>query len=102
MWFGEGDDKFTIDGEKGASLWGTGTEDYVGNAWGTGTSGVSRGSKLGIDSVPLRQRWNVKREAPKDLGRGSDAVRRISPLPKGEGSDWMCFGDALSRASRCS
>ena len=24
-------------------------------------------AKLGIDSVRLRQRWNVKREAPKDL-----------------------------------
>jgi hypothetical protein len=37
MWFGEGDDKFYIDGEKTPSLWGTGTEDYVGNAWGMGT-----------------------------------------------------------------
>ena len=35
-WFGEGDDKFTIDGEKTPSLWGTGTEDYVCNAWGMG------------------------------------------------------------------
>ncbi|MBE3070880.1 MAG: DUF2961 domain-containing protein [Planctomycetes bacterium] len=34
MWFGEGDEKFFIDGEKTPSLWGTGTEDYVGNAWG--------------------------------------------------------------------
>ena len=33
----------------------------------TGTSGQSRGSKLGIDSVRLRQRWNVQRDAPKDL-----------------------------------
>ena len=36
MWFGEGDEKFTIDGEKTPSIWGTGTEDYVGNAWGMG------------------------------------------------------------------
>lgn len=34
QWFGEGDDKFYIDGENTPSLWGTGTEDYVGNAWG--------------------------------------------------------------------
>ena len=33
----------------------------------TGTSGQSRGSKLGIDSVRLRQRWNVQRDAQKDL-----------------------------------
>ncbi|MBE3098130.1 MAG: DUF2961 domain-containing protein [Planctomycetes bacterium] len=37
QWFGEGDDKFYVDGEKTPSLWGTGTEDYVGNAWGMGT-----------------------------------------------------------------
>jgi len=36
MWFGEGDEKFYIDGEPTPSLWGTGTEDYVGNAWGMG------------------------------------------------------------------
>lgn len=33
-WFGEGDDKFTIDGEEKPSLRGTGTEDYFLNAWG--------------------------------------------------------------------
>jgi hypothetical protein len=37
MWFGEGDDKFFIDGEKTPSLFGTGTEDYVCNAWGMGS-----------------------------------------------------------------
>lgn len=35
-WFGEGDEKFYIDGEERASIWGTGTEDYVCNAWGMG------------------------------------------------------------------
>lgn len=33
-WFGEGDDRFYIDGEKEPSLRGTGTEDYFGDAWG--------------------------------------------------------------------
>ncbi|MGE3107462.1 MAG: DUF2961 domain-containing protein [Phycisphaerales bacterium] len=33
-WFGEGDEKFSIDGEARPSLWGTGTEDYFSNAWG--------------------------------------------------------------------
>lgn len=36
-WFGEGDEKFYIDGESTPSIWGTGTEDYVLNAWGMGT-----------------------------------------------------------------
>ncbi len=34
MWFGEGDEKVYIDGEKQASIWGTGTEDYFLSAWG--------------------------------------------------------------------
>jgi hypothetical protein len=33
-WFGEGDDRFYIDGETVPSLRGTGTEDYFGDAWG--------------------------------------------------------------------
>jgi hypothetical protein len=34
QWFGEGDDKFFIDGAESPQLWGTGTEDYFLNAWG--------------------------------------------------------------------
>ncbi|MCP4643125.1 MAG: DUF2961 domain-containing protein [bacterium] len=33
-WYGEGDDRFYIDGEETPSLRGTGTEDYFGDAWG--------------------------------------------------------------------
>lgn len=33
-WFGEGDDRFYIDGETEPSLRGTGTEDYFCDAWG--------------------------------------------------------------------
>lgn len=33
-WWGEGDDYFTIDGERSPSLKGTGLEDYFGEAWG--------------------------------------------------------------------
>jgi len=33
-WWGEGDDKIYIDGDENPTLWGTGTEDYFGNAWG--------------------------------------------------------------------
>ena len=32
-WFGEGDDSFYIDGEKEPSIQGTGTEDYINEAW---------------------------------------------------------------------
>lgn len=34
MWPGEGDEKVYIDGERDASIWGTGTEDYFSLAWG--------------------------------------------------------------------
>ena len=34
-WWGEGDEKFFVDGEKFPSTFGTGTEDYFGFAWGT-------------------------------------------------------------------
>jgi hypothetical protein len=33
-WFGEGDVKYYVDGEKEPSTWGTGTEDYFLSAWG--------------------------------------------------------------------
>jgi hypothetical protein len=33
LWWGEGDDKFFIDGEKFPSSFGTGSEDYFGYAW---------------------------------------------------------------------
>ena len=34
-WWGEGDEKITVDGEPFPSLFGTGTEDYFGFAWST-------------------------------------------------------------------
>ena len=37
-WFGEGDEKIYINGEKTPSIWGTGTEDYFLSAWGLQTT----------------------------------------------------------------
>ncbi len=36
-WWGEGDDMIFIDGSSSPTLYGTGTEDYFGNAWGLKT-----------------------------------------------------------------
>jgi hypothetical protein len=36
-WWGDGDHKFFVDGEKFPSVFGTGTEDYFGYAWGDST-----------------------------------------------------------------
>jgi hypothetical protein len=37
MWFGEGDEKFYVDGSVKPTIQGTGTEDYALNAWGMNT-----------------------------------------------------------------
>ena len=61
-WFGEGDDLFYVDGEKAASLEGTGTEDYFNDAWSlhvseglyTGRPGRRRhGAGRAHERVPL-------------------------------------------------
>jgi hypothetical protein len=63
-WFGEGDEKIYIDGEKKASIWGTGTEDYFLSAWGlktTGTPyfGVPYFDFRGIGGHTSAYRWHV-------------------------------------------
>ncbi len=52
-WFGEGDEKIYIDGEKKASIWGTGTEDYFLSAWGLKTTGTP------YFGVPYFDQWGI-------------------------------------------
>ena len=52
-WFGEGDEKIYIDGEKDASIWGTGTEDYFLSAWGLKTTGTP------YFGVPYFDQWGI-------------------------------------------
>jgi hypothetical protein len=67
QWFGEGDDKFYLDGDEKPTMWGTGTEDYFLNAWGMekGTYayfGVSQlsGEWLGdLGNWGTMYRWNI-------------------------------------------
>jgi len=64
-WFGEGDEKIYIDGEKEASIWGTGTEDYFLSAWGlkktsTPYFGVSVFDQWGIvGGHTCAYRWHI-------------------------------------------
>jgi len=37
-WWGEGDDKIYVDGTSQPTIWGTGSEDYFGGAWGFPTT----------------------------------------------------------------
>jgi hypothetical protein len=52
-WFGEGDEKIYIDGEKDASIWGTGTEDYFLSAWGLQETGTP------YFGVPCFDQWGI-------------------------------------------
>jgi len=68
-WFGEGDDMFYVDGEKVASIQGTGSEDYFNDAWGlhvaegeyTGAP-VSEGEGLGARMTAYR--WHLMDPVP--------------------------------------
>jgi len=52
-WFGEGDEKIYIDGEKKASIWGTGTEDYFLSAWGLKTTSTP------FFGTPYFDQWGI-------------------------------------------
>lgn len=61
QWWGEGDDKVWIDGERFPSYFGTGTEDYLGDAWGLRvhhrpSQGVTLTNDYGKSSA---YRWHI-------------------------------------------
>ncbi|MDD8027187.1 MAG: DUF2961 domain-containing protein [Acidobacteriota bacterium] len=63
-WYGEGDEKITIDGEAKPSIWGTGTEDYFLSAWGlqkasTPYFGVPFYDQRGIGGHTSAYRWHI-------------------------------------------
>jgi hypothetical protein len=63
-WFGEGDDRFYIDGEAEPSLRGTGTEDYFCDGWGfrhfnNPFYGVSLWEGFGVDDRGTAYRWHI-------------------------------------------
>ena len=68
-WFGEGDDLFYVDGAQKPQIYGTGTEDYVNEAWGlrvstgawTGTP-VAEGERVGARLTGYR--WHVPDPVP--------------------------------------
>ena len=62
-WFGEGDDRFFVDGEKKPSLMGTGSEDYFTDAWGLHVThglyaGVTVADGTGLGSRMTGYRWH--------------------------------------------
>ncbi|MCA9423955.1 MAG: DUF2961 domain-containing protein [Candidatus Omnitrophica bacterium] len=68
-WFGEGDDRFYVDGEEYPSLSGTGTEDYFGDAWGfrqfaTPYFGVSLWEGYQVGDRNTAYRWHIEDPVP--------------------------------------
>ncbi len=65
-WFGEGDDKFYIDGDDKPTIWGTGTEDYFLCAWGMNECSFPcfgctfmDGKKGGLGTRYVLYRWHI-------------------------------------------
>lgn len=74
-WWGEGDEKFFVDGEKYPSTLGTGSEDYFGYAWANGTpfqhafhnQTISRDRSLkynGTHELQSLNRWHIADNVP--------------------------------------
>ncbi len=68
-WFGEGDDMFYVDGEKVASIQGTGSEDYFNDAWGLHVTdgdyaGVTVADGEGLGSRMTAYRWHLTDPVP--------------------------------------
>lgn len=67
-WWGEGDEKFHVDGERFPSTFGTGSEDYFGYAWGDATlfQNAYHSQTLAMDNrghVSIN-RWHVSDNVP--------------------------------------
>jgi hypothetical protein len=102
-WWGEGDEKFFVDGEKFPSWFGTGSEDYFGYAWGSwypfdypyhaqpftngGMWGI--GNRLNnrfhiIDNVPFTQSFEACIEKYHRDGYSNQVVTAFFYLEKGQ------------------
>jgi hypothetical protein len=68
-WFGEGDERIYVDGEREPSIIGTGSEDYFNDAWGLHVldgpyTGVTVADGTGLGSRMTGYRWHIKDPIP--------------------------------------
>ncbi|HEY3397167.1 MAG TPA: glycoside hydrolase family 172 protein [Armatimonadota bacterium] len=69
-WWGEGDEKFFVDGEKFPSTFGTGSEDYFGYAWGNprlfsnAYHNQTRNDNTGNNGHIAVNRWHISDAVP--------------------------------------
>ena len=83
-WWGEGDEKFFVDGEKFPSTFGTGSEDYFGYAWSSPklfqhayhNQTYNDGNSKGHISV---NRWHISDQVPFQNQFEGDASKNTMP-----------------------
>lgn len=106
-WWGEGDEKFFVDGEKFPSWFGTGSEDYFGYAWGSwnpfdypyhaqpftngGMWGI--GNRLNnrfhiLDQIPFTESFDAYIEKYHRNGYSNQVVTAYFYLEKGQSNDY--------------
>jgi hypothetical protein len=100
-WWGEGEVKVRFDGEDGVTLCGTGTEDYIGTAWGQGAY-CHRTQGCSIDD-PERGHWAFYRyhlEDPVYFDRGcAVSIQTIGGAAKDKVIDLLARGVPLIPAA---
>ncbi|MBN2090070.1 DUF2961 domain-containing protein [candidate division KSB1 bacterium] len=121
-WWGEGDEKFFVDGEKFPSTFGTGSEDYFGYAWGNPTffekafhsQSMTSGNKGHqtiarwhiIDNIPFQESFEgyIEKYYPNDCGTKYNAVvywylspNGINPMPASDVTvDYLLLPPAIT------
>ena len=105
-WFGEGDDRFFVDGETKPSLMGTGSEDYFTDAWGLHVTnglyaGVTVADGTGLGSRMTGYRWHVLDPIPFEKSLHFD-IEHLGWTYNQDGSIKSAFGvrnDLMSSVS---
>jgi hypothetical protein len=92
-WWGEGDDKFFVDGEKFPSSFGTGSEDYFGYAWSSGNRFVRplHGQPLAEGNLghEVDYRWHLSDQVPFQKSLDAD-IEKYQP-DKPQNSPWDVY-----------
>lgn len=92
-WWGEGDDKFFVDGEKFPSSFGTGSEDYFSYAWSSGSifSRPLFGQPLAEGNMghEVDYRWHLSDQVPFQTSLDAD-IEKYSPNAP-QGSPWDVY-----------
>ena len=93
-WFGEGDDLFYADGAKHPQIIGTGTEDYVNEAWG-----LARIPRRTLVRHSLLRRWRaLRRRAPDRLSLAHSRSHSVYQVALGRNRARFGIGPTMPMA----